>query len=142
MEENERVAILDELIHNADRRKELELKRLEIKQEQQPIVEEYREIQYRYLTDVESANDARSRELYADEIRKEKEVDHRLRIDRRAKELISQLRQFDVEYKKMEIEIDNLDEKRIPLMAKAGIYLPASVKRALEEEKAEDEDTP
>jgi hypothetical protein len=118
---NKKGPILDEILQNADKIKELGLRLLEIKERGYPLTDEYEELAYKYLVETESAGDARSRELYADEYRKEKEVEHRLRIDKRGRELMAKIREIDAELKKLNLEIDNLKEKKIPLEVKAGL---------------------
>ena len=140
MSQNRRERILDELLQNADRIKEMELQKLDLLREHGPMAEELEEIAYRLLTEIESANDARSRELYSDEYRKDKEVEHRLRIDKRAKELTPGFRKFDIELKKLDLEITNLKERKIPLEARAGIALDQLIKERLSQIREENEE--
>jgi hypothetical protein len=137
-----REQILDEILNNADRIKELELQLLEINEKGYPLTDEYEELGFKYLTEIESANDARSRELYLDEYRKSKEMEHRLRVDKRGRELMAKIREFDIEQKKCKLEIANLKEKKIPLEVKAGITISQLLKERMVQLKVEEDTEP
>jgi hypothetical protein len=101
-----------ELLNIGDALKELELKKLDLANETKPLLADFQEIRYKLITAVENTGDVRSRDLYADEDRKNIEIEHRLRMDAKAIELRKKLTQLQYEIEKAEIEIDHLENRQ------------------------------
>jgi ABC-type multidrug transport system ATPase subunit len=128
------------LMEMADKVAELERKKLELENEGDPLREDYEEMEYEATLDVEKAGDAKSKALYADPYRKEQEIDHRLRIDPKAKELAARLDKIEYEVDKINIELDKLESQKRVLEGIAGVLFPEFGEE--DEEDEEDEDTP
>ena len=121
MEIPEREKKINEVTQIADAVKEFELKRLALEKEQQPLLQEYQELEYKHLTEIESAADARSRALYANENRKIMELQHRLRRDQKAKELTEKFTGMQSELERIQVELNHLKDKRLSALSAIGL---------------------
>jgi len=139
MSNEQREKRLAELTRVSDGIKELKLKRLRLEAEQEPIVTDYQEIRYRHLVEIENEG-AKSKALYANDERKQEELEHRLRLDLEAKELSLRLRRKAQEIKQTDIEIENLKDKKLVLLTSLGLPFPQDLMDILDEEMEEEDE--
>ncbi len=127
MDNEQKERRLAELGRISDGIKELKLKRLELEAEQDPILHEYKETRFRHLLSIENMEDLRSNALFANDERKQDELEHRLRLDPKAKELSLRLRQKSREIEQVDIEIENLKDKKLVCLTSLGLPFPQDI---------------
>jgi hypothetical protein len=135
MDNEQREIRLTELGQVSDRLKDLKLKRLELESEQEPIVLDYKEVRYKYLVAIENEDDPRG--IFANEDRKQDELEHRLRLDPEARDLSLKLRQSYKDLEQADIEIENLKDKKMVLLTTLGLPFPQDIMDIISDEMEE-----
>ena len=141
MDNEQREKRLAELAQVSDAVKELKLKKLDLQSEQETIVTEYKEVRYQHLVALENEADERTRALCSNEGRKREELEHRLRLDPRAKELALKLHQNARENEQVDIEIENLKDKKLVYLTSLGLPFPQDIMDIISCELEEDDES-
>lgn len=116
-----------ELLDIIDRIKELELKKDKVEKALSPLREEYAEIRYHLYDQVYETLDEKGKLKYSNEDRRESEVQHRLRNDKRAVELQNERTQYLDELSKIITEINRLQGRKLVLLVSMGAPLPQDI---------------
>ncbi len=113
-----------ELLEIIDYVKELELKKNKIERALSPLREEYAEIRYHLCDQVYETVDEKGKLKYSNEDRRQSEVQHRLRTDKRAVELLNEIKQYRDEIEEIITEINRLQDRKLVLLVSMGAPLP------------------